>query len=482
MDRIETIIEDLLSDKERQRNYLEILCEIVKYADSFGAEKWGLSVKNDEIKVLIGNLMTAAVRKNSFWIALDRELIDENTEEINKMLESGWDLGEWAEYSAVETRNYFYRARSKDKWEKIKHLHFGTIEKASKKYNQLRTDSQKNTSWELLDYLKKKIAPDLPFPEYGELSIEKSSKFKNTGYWVFFCNPKYWQIDDFLETDEVNSTWRITEFQKEYFQKGQYAIVRVGKDSRTKSELEGKERLQAGIYGIVEIMSSAESMPDADDQFWINTEMYKEERLKVKIRYIKKLLDYPILLSDLKDMSYFSGEKALLNGRQASSWSIEKEVFNKILELAEGQIESVNEATTVEINSYGDLQKLEAKYFNATPRVKEIVSRRIERGDISRAVKRINNYECQICKALGLNPHGFKKRNGEFYIETHHIIPVSKLALGSLGTLNLLTVCANHHRQLHYGDVELIENNDKYFEFAIDNVQIRIDKLNRLVK
>ena len=63
------------------------------------------------------------------------------------------------------------------------------------------------------------------------------------------------------------------------------------------------------------------------------------------------------------------------------------------------------------------------------------------------------------------------------YVETHHIIPVSELEQGSLGTLNLLTVCANHHRQLHYGDVKLIENNDKYFEFTIDNQQIRINKI-----
>jgi len=356
-------------------------------------------------------------------------------------------------------------------------LHFGTIEKASKKYYQLRTDSQKDNSLELLNYLKKEISPDLPFPEYKETKITGDAKFNNTGYWIFFCNPKYWQIDEFLETVEINSTWRITDWQENYFQKGQLAVIRVGNDSRTKSELGGKERLKAGIYGIVEIMSHAMPMPDSDGQFWINPEKYGEERLRVKIRYIKKLLDNPILLSDLKNLNDFQNEKALLNGRQASSWSIDKEIFNKILELADSHIETVIEATTTELNGYGDLQKLETKYFNATPRVKEIVSRRIERGDISKAVKKANNYECQICKALGLNPHGFKKRNDEFYVETHHIIPVSELEQGSLGTLNLLTTCANHYRQLHYGDVKLIENSDKCFEFAIDDEQIRIDKI-----
>lgn len=477
MSEIEKIITDLLPDKHRQRNYLEILCEIICYADSFGSEKWGLSIKSDGIRIKIGNLITTTIHENSIWLALDKELIENNTAEINSLLKSDWDSGEWAEYTAVKTRNYFYRDNSKEKWEKIKHLHFGTIEKASKKYFQLRTDSQKDTSFELLEYLEKNISSDLPFPEYKEPKISGDTTFNNTGYWIFFCNPKYWQIDEFLETDEINSTWRVTDWQGEHFKKGQFAVIRVGKDSRTKEELAGKERLQAGIYGIVEIMSQAQPMPDSDGQFWLTPEKYGEERLRVKIRYVKKLLDNPILLSDLQNLTDFQNEKPLLNGRQASSWSLEKDTFDKIIELAESNIEIVCEATTTELNDYVDLQKLEAKYFNATPRVKEIVSRRIERGDISKAVKKENNYECQICKALGLNPHGFKKRNGELYVETHHIIPVSELEQGSLGTLNLLTVCANHHRQLHYGDVKLIENNDKYFEFTIDNQQIRINKI-----
>jgi len=477
MDKIEKIINELLPDKQKQKTYLEILCEIIMYADSFGSEKWGLSIKNDGIRIKVGSLITTTIHKNAIWLALDKKLIVNNSKETNKMLEFGWDSGEWAEYSAVKTRNYFYRDSSKDKWEKIKHLHFGTIEKASIKYFQLRIDSQKENSIELLNYLKRRILPNLPLPKYKETEITGDTKFNNTGCWIFFCNPKYWQIDEFLETDEVYSTWSITDWQKNYFQKGQFAIIRVGKDSRTKAELNGKERLKAGIYGIVEIMSRAMPMPDSDGQFRIQPENNRDERLRVKIRYIKKLLDNPILLSDLKNLNDFQNEKPLLNGRQASSWSIEQETFNKIKKLADRYIEIIGEATETELNDFGDLQMLEAKYFNATPRVKEIVSRRIERGNISKVVKKANNYECQICKALDLPAHGFKKRNGELYVESHHIIPVSELEQGSLGTLNLLTVCANHHRQLHYGDVKIVENNDEYFKILIDNKQIRINKI-----
>jgi hypothetical protein len=34
-------------------------------------------------------------------------------------------------------------------------------------------------------------------------------------------------------------------------------------------------------------------------------------------------------------------------------------------------------------------------------------------------------------------------------------MPVSRRQVGSLTASNILTVCANHHRELHFGDVEI---------------------------
>src|SRR5690606_19022505 len=112
-----------------------------------------------------------------------------------------------------------------------------------------------------------------------------------------------------------------------------------------------------------------------------------------------------------------------------------------------------------------DITSLEEKYRDAVPEVKERVSRYIERGTIAQKYKRKTGYKCQICEAMGLNPYSFKKTNGEYYIETHHVNPVSKLKAGSLSTINLITVCANHHRQLHYGNVEIKENTNEFFLF-----------------
>ena len=129
-----------------------------------------------------------------------------------------------------------------------------------------------------------------------------------------------------------------------------------------------------------------------------------------------------------------------------------------------------------------DISILEEKYRDAVPHVKEIVSKRVERGGISAKVKKFNEYKCQICQELGENPFTFRKVNGEYYIETHHIIPVSNMERGVLGILNLITVCPNHHRQLHYGDVDLINNEDDFLVYRIGNRKLKISKFRLDVK
>ena len=53
---------------------------------------------------------------------------------------------------------------------------------------------------------------------------------------------------------------------------------------------------------------------------------------------------------------------------------------------------------------------------------------------------------CQLCRFT------FRTKQGHDYAEAHHIIPVSEHSLDNPD--NLLVLCANHHRQLHYADVE----------------------------
>lgn len=125
-----------------------------------------------------------------------------------------------------------------------------------------------------------------------------------------------------------------------------------------------------------------------------------------------------------------------------------------------------------------DIQKLEKKMKKQSPELKQRISSFIERGLIANKVKKIANYKCLICEVQGKNPYSFIKKNGEYYIETHHVEPVSTLKIGVLGIANLMTVCANHHRQLHYGNSIILEDTDKHFKIKLEEETLIINKIN----
>ena len=114
-----------------------------------------------------------------------------------------------------------------------------------------------------------------------------------TGYWTFFCNPKRWDIDDFLSSGKVYDTFTVTDWQKEQFKRGQLGVVRVGYDNRTLEQLGDKERLNRGIYALVEVLGEASLMEESFSDY-INDEELIEQRYRVEIKYIKSLLNNPI--------------------------------------------------------------------------------------------------------------------------------------------------------------------------------------------
>lgn len=103
---------------------------------------------------------------------------------------------------------------------------------------------------------------------------------------------------------------------------------------------------------------------------------------------------------------------------------------------------------------------------NAAPIVKQRISRYVERGGVGTMVKAANGYRCQICVGLGLDWQAFLKPDGVPYVEAHHVMPVSTLGDDVLGPRNVITVCPNHHRELHLGRATSTDLGDE-FEFAL---------------
>ncbi len=296
-----------------------------------------------------------------------------------------------------------------------------------------------------------------------------------TGYWTFFCNPSKWQIDRFLETNPEYDSYQINEWYKHDVKLGQLGIIRVGLDNRTKEQLSSRSKLKSGIYALVEIIGEPEITKSKSD-FYLIQEEQGQEKLRARIRYLKNLLNNPLRLEYLKENPIVNKDQYLIGGFQRSTMPLRKDAFEEIINFL-GTDEQIFK--NIEIETADTIDKiacLELKYQNASPQVKEVISKRIERGKISSTIKELYDYKCKVCEVIGQSPLSFKKINGEFYVETHHIIPVANLIQGSLGISNLITVCANHHRQFHHGDIKILENTPDKLTLKIDGQTIKVEK------
>jgi predicted HNH restriction endonuclease/predicted RNA-binding protein with PUA-like domain len=293
-------------------------------------------------------------------------------------------------------------------------------------------------------------------------------------YWVFVCNPKKWAIDRFLERGIESDTWGIRPSDRARFAPGQLGIVRVGVDQRNAEEREGRPKLESGIYALCEVQSAAFDGTGASSEFWAAGAERAPGWPTVNIRYLKSYAGNPLTIERLKrerpDLS-----RLLLNGLQASSFPITARDFHAVMELLGEDLDDL--PSPPEDDASADaLAALERKYLNASPEVKARVSKSIERGPIGGIVKKATGFKCQVCEALGQNPIGFLKKNGEPYVEAHHVMPVATKQIGTLSASNVMTVCANHHRQLHYGGIE-VRINPKTFECEIGGISITIQRI-----
>jgi hypothetical protein len=156
-------------------------------------------------------------------------------------------------------------------------------------------------------------------------------KTLNTGFWTFFCNPKYWSIDDFLPKIQTGfeSQYRIASWQKEDFKKGDLGLIRVGHDGRSKRQLNGLKKLERGVYAIVEITG----LPyvQRDSNFVIRHQKEENGRFVVPIKYIRNYIKSPILLSLIENDIIIKRDPYLLKGMQAASMPLLEETFNRIL-------------------------------------------------------------------------------------------------------------------------------------------------------
>jgi 5-methylcytosine-specific restriction endonuclease McrA len=97
-------------------------------------------------------------------------------------------------------------------------------------------------------------------------------------------------------------------------------------------------------------------------------------------------------------------------------------------------------------------------------RKKRVVIEQIQRHTkIAKRLKALYHNECQICRFT------FAKKNGELYSESHHIIPLGRK--GSDRIDNIIILCPNCHRQLHYANIKYGKKRANRMFLRISNVK-----------
>lgn len=290
--------------------------------------------------------------------------------------------------------------------------------------------------------------------------------------WVLICNPKKWAIDKFLESRIERDSWGVRKSDQDRFAPGQLGILRVGVDQRNSAERDGRPRLEPGIYALCEVESTASPGTGATDEFWAEGAVREPGWPTVRIRYLRNYASAPLTIARLRaEAPQLS--PLLLDGFQASSFPISANDFQTVLALLGENLDELPAPETEPDISALQLAAMEQKYLRANVEVKERMSRFVERGPVGALVKKANGYKCQLCEALGMEPLGFKKKDGQYYVEAHHVMPVSQKQVGSLAASNIMTLCANHHRQVHYGGVE-VSIEATTFDLVVDSQAIKL--------
>jgi 5-methylcytosine-specific restriction endonuclease McrA len=119
------------------------------------------------------------------------------------------------------------------------------------------------------------------------------------------------------------------------------------------------------------------------------------------------------------------------------------------------------------------LRELNEKYSLLEPETRNRrIAMHLDRGvSVTKSLKKLLGSECQICRW-----GGFLQSDGSNYIEAHHLVQISAGHAASLCTENVILVCPNCHRELHYGKNVEVRSDGNFNIVRLSGVTTRIQK------
>ncbi|MEM7474704.1 MAG: HNH endonuclease [Planctomycetota bacterium] len=157
---------------------------------------------------------------------------------------------------------------------------------------------------------------------------------------------------------------------------------------------------------------------------------------------------------------------------QNSIRPISTEAFNAILDFAKTPRSISKITAAIECaDQLESIRRLNKHYSTLEP---EIRARRVElhldRGkSVTDCLKNLLGGECQVC-----GEKGFQKKDGTTYVESHHLTQVATLQPGILCSDNIVLLCANCHREIHYGAEVEVSADHEYIFVRLSRYEARI--------
>ncbi len=191
---------------------------------------------------------------------------------------------------------------------------------------------------------------------------------KETGYWLFNCNPAIWDIKSRLQSKITKEDWGIPNNRVKQFKKGQLGFIRVALDTRPKRLV--NKKLLSGFYALVEIVDEPFYGKTKNPKLFFKptkyTQKVKNVELKthwrVPINITESFLNSPILISDLKNTEFNFDKGVFQPGQGISVRPIERKSFFELLKMTGKKdklwIEDIKEA----FNSLGREASLKEIY------------------------------------------------------------------------------------------------------------------------
>lgn len=137
-------------------------------------------------------------------------------------------------------------------------------------------------------------------------------------HWLFQGNPKYYRIVDAIQ-DFEQMPWLVTRYAKDMAIGDGVLIWMSG--------------AKAGVYAIAEIVEAPrvwESRPDIG--YWVETSKLTPTSLHTKIRFTSKLVDKPLLRSDLLNDPVLK-DLTVIRVPNSTNFKVSAEQWQRVFEL-----------------------------------------------------------------------------------------------------------------------------------------------------